>query len=255
MRRNESGDSRAWVAPEGAAAHMYDYPGRDLEAMSEAVRYHRDILRIFSPHLGNRILEVGAGSGNISELILERQPAHLYAVEPSDRMCEILRGRLRGNLNTSVHHSLLSDFMETEKEPGVDSVVSVNVLEHVQDDVGELAMMRAALRPGGHLCLWVPALPALHSRFDRSLGHVRRYRKRNLVRKLQHAGFVPVHVAYRDVVGMLAWFVVCRILGQELSPRKVGIYDGLVMPVTSLLGRRLNPPLGKNLMAIARRPS
>ncbi len=222
--------------------------------MSEAVRYHRDILRIFSPYLGNRTLEVGAGSGNISQLILTRQPEHLYAVEPSDGMCAILRERLRGNLNASVHHSLLSDFMETEKEPGVDSVVSVNVLEHVRDDIGELTMMRRALRPGGHLCLWVPALPVLYSRFDRTLGHYRRYRKQNLVQKLERVGFVPVHVAYRDVVGMLAWFVVCRILGQELSPMKVGIYDRFVMPVTSLLGRRLSPPLGKNLMAIARRP-
>jgi len=254
MKQRESGGSRAWEAPDGVASGIHDYPGRDLEAMSSAVRYHRDILRIFSPYLGDRILEVGAGSGNISQLILERQPSHLYALEPSDGMVELLRERLRGSLNATVHHSLLSDFMEAGTAAGVDSVVSVNVLEHVQDDLGELARMRTALRPGGYLCLWVPALPALNSRFDRSLGHFRRYRKRELLRKLEQAGFVPVRLAYRDVVGMLAWFVVCRVLRQELSPGKVSIYDRFVMPVTSAWGRRLNPPLGKNLMAIARRP-
>ena len=169
-------------------------------------------------------------------------------------MYELLRERLRGNLNASVHHSLLSDFMEVENTTGVDSVVSVNVLEHVRDDVGELTRMHTVLRPGGHLCLWVPALPALNSRFDRSLGHFRRYRKRDLSRKLEQTGFVPVQLAYRDIVGMLAWFVVCRVLRQELSPGKVSIYDQLVMPVTGFCGRWLNPPVGKNLMAIARKP-
>lgn len=254
MKQHESGGPRAREAADVAATGIHDYPGRDLEAMSSAVRYHRDILRIFSPYLGDRILEVGAGSGNISRLILERQPAHLYALEPSEGMHELLRERLRGSLNATVHHSVLSDFMEAENTAGVDSVVSVNVLEHVQDDVGELARMRAALRPGGHLCLWVPALPALNSRFDRSLGHFRRYRKRDLRRKLEHAGFVPVRLEYRDIIGMFAWFVVCRVLRQELSPGKVSLYDRFVMPVTGVCGRWLNPPLGKNLMAIARKP-
>ena len=254
MRRRESGNPRKWEAPDGAASRVRDYPGRDLEAMSSAVRYHRDILSIFSPFLGDRILEVGAGTGNISKLILERQPSHLYAVEPSDGMFELLRERLRGNLNASVHHSLLSGFMEAGHAAEVDSVVSVNVLEHVRDDVAELELMRTVLRPGGHLCLWVPALPALNSRFDRSLGHFRRYRKRDLTKKLEQTGFVPVQVTYRDIVGMLAWFVVCRVLRQELSPGKVSTYDRLVMPVTGFCGRWLNPPVGKNLMAIARRP-
>ena len=136
----------------------------------------------------------------------------------------------------------------------VDSVVSVNVLEHVGDDAEELALMRNVLRPGGYLCLWVPALPKLYSRFDRSLGHFRRYRKTEVARKLEQAGLVPVKLAYRDVVGMLAWFVVCRMLRLDLSPAKVGAYDRFVMPATGLLGRLMNPPLGKNLMAIARKP-
>lgn len=254
MRRRDSGSSHAWETRDETVSGIRDYAGRDLEAMSSAVRYHRDILSIFSPYLGDRILEVGAGTGNISKLILERQPSHLYAVEPSDRMYELLCERLRGNLNASVHHSLLSDFMETGHAAEVDSVVSVNVLEHVRDDVAELELMRTVLRPGGHLCLWVPALPALNSRFDRSLGHFRRYRKRDLTKKLEQTGFVPVKVTYRDIVGMLAWFVVCRVLRQELSPGKVSIYDRLVMPVTAFCGRWLNPPVGKNLMAIARRP-
>ena len=135
----------------------------------------------------------------------------------------------------------------------VDSVLSVNVLEHVEDDVTELEMMRHVLRSGGHLCLWVPALPGLYSRFDRSLGHFRRYRKKDVERRLEAAGFRVVKVAYRDLIGMVAWFLACRLLGQALTPGKVRLYDRLVMPVTEMFRHRIDPPLGKNVVAIARK--
>ena len=89
---------------EGSTA--LDYDGRDLEAMSEAARYHRDILRLFSPYLGERILEVGAGIGNISSLLLEREPSRLYALEPSPRMFGLLSRRLQGVLNASAHQTV-----------------------------------------------------------------------------------------------------------------------------------------------------
>ncbi|WP_419947528.1 methyltransferase domain-containing protein [Candidatus Palauibacter sp.] len=74
---------------------------------------------------------------------------------------------------------MLSEFAGGSREGReVDSVVSVNVLEHVEDDEEELALMRSLLRPGGHLCLWVPALSALYAPYDRALGHHRRYQRR-----------------------------------------------------------------------------
>ena len=230
-----------------------DYDGRDLEAMSEAARYHRDILALFSPYLGERILEVGAGIGNISSLLMERDPARLHALEPSPRMFSLLSRRLRDVPNASAHQALLSDFVAHPDVAGVDSVLSVNVLEHVEDDAGELEMMRKVLRSGGHLCLWVPALPQLYSRFDRSLGHFRRYRKQDVQTKLEAARFQVVKVAYRDLVGMVAWFLACRLMGQALTPGKVRLYDRLVMPVTEKLRHRIDPPVGKNVVAIARK--
>ena len=221
--------------------------------MSAADRYHREILRIFSPFLGDRILEVGAGSGNISRLIVEREPTHLYALEPSKAMYALLSRRLGGLDNVSTHSCLLAGLLAGNPALEVDSVLSVNVLEHVEDDVRELGMMRAALRPGGHLCLWVPAFGALYSRFDRSLGHFRRYRRREVAAKLEAAGLQVVRLGYRDVVGMVAWFVVCRLLGMELTPGRVGVYDRLVIPAVALLGRYFDPPLGKNVVAVARR--
>ena len=221
--------------------------------MSVAVRYHREILRAFSPYLGERIVEVGAGSGNISALLLEREPAQLYAIEPDDRMYARLGERLRGYANAVPRKAFLSSVAHGGEVAGADSVVSVNVLEHVGDDVKELTLMHSVLRPGGHLCLWVPAIPALYSDYDRSLGHYRRYRKRELVGKLQKAGFETLHVHYRDMFGMILWYVMCRIMRQELTRTGVRLYDRLVLPLASLMGRLMKPPIGKNLIAVARK--
>ena len=165
-----------------------------------------------------------------------------------------LAARPESYRNAVVRRGFLSSVVERGRTRPADSVVSVNVLEHVEDDVEELAMMHTVLRSGGHLCLWVPAVPALYSRFDRALGHHRRYRKSELARKLLAAGFDTLQLNYRDVVGMVAWFLCCRILGQELTRARVGLYDRFVVPVTSVVGRWVRPPIGKNLVAVARRP-
>lgn len=230
------------------------YPGHDLEAMSAADRYNREIVNAFSPFLGERSIEVGAGIGNISVLLLERQLEHLHVVEPDRVLHARASERLRGRARVTVHRGFLSSVLAHDRIGGADSVVSVNVLEHVEDDVTELALMRSVLRPGGHLCLWVPALPALYSDFDRSLGHYRRYRKAELAAKIRDAGFGAVRIEYRDIVGMAAWFLCCRVLGLGLSPGKMRIYDRVVVPLATGIERRLRLPVGKNLLVVARRP-
>ncbi len=242
-------------SPVGPAAEAPDvnYPGDDLDAMAAADRYSREIIRAFEPYLGGKVVEVGAGIGNISVTLLNRRPEQLHVIEPDARMFARLSERLGNHANAVAHHGFLSS-MAGEKIRDMDSVVSVNVLEHVEDDASELALMHSVLRPGGHLCLWVPAVPVLYSRFDRILGHYRRYRRLELAKKLADAGFEIVLLHYRDLVGMVAWFVSCRVLGQELSRGRVLLYDRLVMPITSVIGRWIRPPVGKNLIAVARKP-
>lgn len=230
-----------------------DYPGHDLDAMAAADRYSRQIVRAFAPYLGGNVVEVGAGIGNISVILLEGRPLRLDVIEPDAHMFARLSERLESHANVVAHRGFLGA-MAGERIRDMDSVVSVNVLEHVEDDASELALMHSILRPGGHLCLWVPAVPALYSRLDRSLGHYRRYRRDELARKLADAGFEILLLHYRDLVGMVAWFVSCRMLGQELTKGRGLLYDRLVLPTTSIIGRWIRPPLGKNLIAVARKP-
>ncbi len=231
----------------------HGYLGHDLEAMLVADRYNREIVRMFSPFLGEHVVEVGAGIGNVSVLLLEQDLARLHVIEPDDVMYARVAERLRRHDRAAVHRGFLASVAADARIDTADSIVSVNVLEHVEDDVTELALMHSTLRPGGHLCLWVPAVPALYSSYDRSLGHYRRYRKPELSEKLRNAGFEIVQMEYKDFVGMVAWFVCCRVLGLGLTPGNVLVYDRVVLPLTTFIGRRLRLPIGKNLLAIARR--
>jgi SAM-dependent methyltransferase len=228
------------------------YEGRDLEAMSFARNYHRWIVDEIAPYLGGTVAEVGAGSGNLSELLLGEKIERLVAVEPSAEMYPLLARRLEGEARAEAHRGVFAD-VAPRLEGALDSVVYVNVLEHVADDAGELALVRRALRPGGHVAVFVPALQWLYSDFDASIGHHRRYHRRPLRSLLESAGFRVARLHYFDAAGILPWLVFFRLLRRKLAAGDVGAYDRVAVPLVRAVETRLRPPLGKNLLAIGRK--
>ncbi len=136
-----------------------------------------------------------------------------------------------------------------------DTVVMVNVLEHMSDDGGALRTLYRGLRPGGTLVLYVPAFEALYSEFDRLVGHYRRYRRDDLAFRVTEAGFEVVEARYVNFLGGIAWWVIARQLGRFPSNRRsLRTYDRLVMPVVRRLERRWTPPFGQSVLCIGRRP-
>jgi len=134
-----------------------------------------------------------------------------------------------------------------------DSALSVNVFEHIDDDVAVMKAVFVLLAPGGTLNLLVPAHPLLMSPFDLSIGHHRRYTKRGLRQKLEAAGFTVERIRRSNPVGFVGWLVNNRLLGRrKLSA--VGLYDRLV-PVLARIDRMAEPPVGLSLIAVARKRS
>ncbi len=230
------------------------YEGRDLEAMSFARNYHRWIVSEFRPYLGDVVAEVGAGSGNVSQMLLAEPVRRLVAVEPSDQMYPLLAGRLAGEPRAQTEQVYFSTLRDRFRET-FDSVVYVNVLEHVPDDAGELRAVWDTLKPGGHLCVFVPALSWLYSDFDASIGHFRRYHREPLRRLLREAGFEVVRLRYFDSLGILPWLVVFRLMRRRLGGGDVAAYDRWAVPVLRAVESRVPVPLGKNLLAVARKPA
>ena len=131
-----------------------------------------------------------------------------------------------------------------------------DVLEHIEDDNGELAVSLQLLRPGGRLCLFVPALPGLYSSIDHKSGHFRRYTKKSLQTRVERAGFEVETIDYFDVASVVPYWLLYRVLGAEdLSAGSNAFYDRVLVPISRSVQRTLvHPPVGKNLILVARRP-
>ena len=237
-------------------SEKHGYAGKDLEAMSFAVNYHRWILSIFEPYLGTRLVEVGAGKGSFSELLLERRLESLSLVEPSTALYQQLCRRME-ELNPSVTVKTYNDVFENVAEEirsseRPDSIIYVNVLEHIENDVNELKVINNTLDAGGRLFIFVPALRWLHGSMDRQLAHFRRYTRTELEKKCGTSGFRVIAARYFDVLGVLPWWVKYRLLqSKEMEPGAVRFYDQRVVPVAKTLESSLTPPIGKNVLLIA----
>lgn len=236
-------------------SNKIEYVGKDLEAMDFAVNYHRWILELIKPFLGEHLVEVGAGTGSFSELLLETEPKTLSLIEPS-AMVETLRTNSAVENSASdvqIFPNIFAEVAEQlKKKQSPDSVIYINVLEHIEDDREELKKVHQTLREKGRVFIFVPALPLLLSEFDKYIGHFRRYRKSELREKCEAAGFRILLSRYFDVAGILPWFVKYR-LSKSLTMESgaVQFYDKFVVPVAQPLEKLLPPPIGKNLLVVA----
>lgn len=229
------------------------YEGSDLEALSVLRRYRDWILAEFRPYLHGRAVEIGAGIGSYSQEMLNFVTT-LEAIEPSSALFGRLQDGLGHNPRAQVVNVTAEQWARSAYPQSYDTAVMINVLEHIRDDLEILCRVHRALRPGGHLLLFVPALMALYSPLDRLVGHHRRYRETELRAKVERAGFSVRRCRYFDMLGILPWLVVNRWVGApRFNTSAARLYDAVGVPVTRAIERCVRPPIGKNLIVVAAR--
>ncbi len=223
------------------------YTGTDnLEVMSEAVNYNRFLVDLVTRHAqgAEAILDFGAGIGTFAAE-LKGRGLDVVCLEPDPRQQAMLREQgLRA----------IRDLGELQ-DGSLDYVYSLNVLEHIDDDVGVLEAIRSKLRPGGRLLIYVPAFDLLYSSMDRKVGHVRRYRRSELSSKAKRAGFRVDDARYVDSLGFFA-ALLFRAIGNEsgdINRTPLIVYDRLLFPLSRVADLALHPILGKNLLLRATR--
>jgi SAM-dependent methyltransferase len=222
-----------------------------LDNLDGADNYAAWIFEQVEPHLGDAVLEVGAGHGTFTE-ILSARGARVVATDVSQRCADVLRERFAGDERVTVVHGGADAVAGL---PPFDSAVLINVLEHIPDDDGALLDLAATLKPGGRLILWVPAFQLLYSDFDRKIGHHRRYRKGELRAQLTRAGYEVAEIRYVNSVGALAWLVVARLMHRApTGGASVKIYDSYFVPVLKRLEGRRGAPFGQSVFAVATWP-
>lgn len=247
----------------------HDYPGLSerfqlspadpqdatLDTLAEGGAYLRRTIQLFGKHLVSPILEVGCGSGNIT-LELLASGHRVIATDIDQKRLTKLRQRFSGD-GDKLHCQLLDldaldSWQALPTQPG--SVLAINVIEHVYDDVACARKIYDTLRAGGTFAVLVPAHQGLYSDFDRALGHHRRYTKESLHQLMSGAGFEVVSCRYFNLVGALGWFVNCTLLGKvEIPKRQFKLFEGL-SPLLALEDH-LSLPAGLSVVAIGRKPS
>ena len=229
-----------------------EYAGCDLEAMSAAPNYIRWVCSYFQPWLAGSVCEVGAGTGNFTRCILNPRITRLLALEPSAAMHGILQSRLATDTRAETQCNFLGE-IASRCEKSFDTVCYFSVLEHIDQPHQELSVARSVLKDSGHLCIFVPALPILYSAFDRSIGHLRRYTRSQLVRHVEHAGYDIVWTRYIDMLGIIPWFISIVLLRQHLHKSTTALFDRIVVPLSRAIESRVHAVVGKNLVCAAKR--
>lgn len=231
----------------------FSYSGSELDAVAEADNYYRWIIDAFSEHIGPTTVEAGAGIGTVSELILRRGAVKdLLLVEPATNNVPALRKRFAGDPRVRVHHGYLEELAPTLR---ADTIIAVNVLEHVEMDHEFLRAAWTGLVPGGKLLILVPALPAIFGSLDRAFDHYRRYTRGALKAAVLSAGFDIDKLHYLNSLGVAAWFVAGRVMSRTTLGRKqVRFYDRWVIPWLSKVEKVVHPPIGQSLFLVARKP-
>jgi SAM-dependent methyltransferase len=223
-----------------------------LERVSTALtRYNAWLAEIVTPFLSGRVLEVGAGIGNLSEFFVGHGDVCL--TDTSESYLATLRRRFANDPRVRVYRWDISEDSPPELElDAFDAIACLNVLEHVEDDSAALSRMLRLLAPGGRLVLLVPAGSLLYNEFDRALGHYRRYSSRALRGLLVERGFAVDRVWHFNPVGIAGWFLNGYLLRKRILPAgQMRLLDRSVPLLRAL--QRLNPPIGISLIAVARK--
>ncbi len=226
-----------------------------LARMGRLDGYNRWLAGLFEKSVGSRVLEIGAGFGNMTRHLTGRELVVASDLDPV--ALEYLRGTFRDDPGVRVasYSFPLGEAERAElRSLTVDTVVCLNVLEHIEQDTATLADLFALLSPGGRVILIVPALQRLYGSLDVHLHHVRRYEKAELEEKIRAAGFVLEDVRFLNRPGILGWWVNGKLLRRRVLPSSQLAAFKLLLPL--LKREEAHPPaVGMSLLAIARKPA
>jgi SAM-dependent methyltransferase len=228
-----------------------DVAEETLRTFALTHNYNLWVVGLLTPYAGKRILEIGCGIGNLT----------LYFQHLGDLSCidvsELYLGHMRIDFPgvSFYRYDAAGDEMLALRDQRFDTVICVNVLEHIRDDERAVRNVYDILDPGGRFLVYVPALQCLYSSLDRNVDHYRRYGKRQLEMLLRKSGFQIDRLAYSNLIGTLGWFLNGKIQRKrQLSIWQTILFDKFV-PLVERLERHIRPGFGMSLFAVARKPA
>lgn len=240
--------SRAGVTPHAVGEQT-------LEVFADTPRINAWMYSKFSAHVRGRVLEVGSGLGNLSQLLV-RDAEHAVLTDMEPAYIARLRSTFGDNPRVEVaHFELGSEPPASVNKHRYDAILAMNVIEHVRDDLGAVRSLVELLKPGGHLLVYVPACQFAFGTLDEELAHFRRYSARSLTELLERAGLVTDRARYMNLLGLPGWIWNGRIRRARVLDRsQVQVFERVVRWVAAFESV-LPPPIGLGVTCCARKPA
>lgn len=219
-----------------------------LESMNQAIWYNQWTLKKFAKYLKGDILEVGCGIGNFTSSLTKY--GYVVAIDINKNYLKTF------DLPKSKGKAGFGDIEKGEyffAKQNFDSIVCLNVLEHIENDELALTNLLKLLKPDGTLILLIPAHPFLYGAIDKSIGHFRRYVKKELSERLEKMGFKIIQSRRINFLGAIGWFMAGKILNEsKIENKKIKIFN-LLAPLFLTAENIIEPPIGTSILIIAKK--
>lgn len=223
-----------------------------LEELFYHERYARNYINwlwsFCSGHIGSSVVEIGAGIGAFTGYWLKHS-TRVLAIEPAANCASILRQRYDNDPRVEIVQEEISKIKQ-KHYGSYDTAISINVFEHIQDDMSALIKTQKMLLPGGKFILLVPAFPELYGEIDLKVGHHRRYCPNELKDKLRESGFKIIDMRYFDLVGIMPWWLLKK-RRRNVSKVNIILFDIMIVPWSRAIEELIRPPCGLSIFAIA----
>lgn len=226
----------------------FQYVGSELELFAVAVDWKAYLAEQVRPFLGRDVLEVGTGIGSTMQALCSHEQTTWTGVEPDAELAAAARGvSVPSGVAVDVRHGTIDAVGPSER---FDSVIYIDVLEHIEADAAELQSSSAHLRSGGHLIVLSPAHQWLYSPFDKAIGHFRRYTAKTL-NGVRPANLTQRRLRYLDSVGMCASLANRILLKQSLPTRRqIALWDRRIVPISRLVDPLFGFTLGRSILGV-----
>jgi SAM-dependent methyltransferase len=228
----------------------FTYVGTELDLFARATNWKAYLRRQITPYLGPEVLEVGAGLGGTTRHMCSGRHDRWLCLEPDPALARRLEASIRAGELPPCCQVEVGTVQDRPHEQTFDTLLYIDVLEHIKDDASEVARAMHLLRPGGHVVALSPAHQSLYAPFDAAIGHHRRYSKKTIA-ALTPSGLRMVRLRYLDAVGMLASLGNRLILNQHMpTAKQVALWDGVMVRLSRLVDPVTAYCLGKSVLAV-----
>lgn len=231
----------------------FQYVGCELKTLQHAVNWKTYWRSKIAPYMGQRVLEVGAGIGGTTRVFADYQCDQWVALEPDGRMVQSLQEQQQAGDLPSFVDIQLGTVQELSQDLLFDTILYIDVLEHIEAHAAELDAARQHVAVGGYIVVLSPAFQFLYTPFDEAIGHYRRYRRQDL-KALTPKNCRVANAFYLDAVGMLASVANLLILrASEPKLSQIKFWDGTIIPISRLFDPLVNFSLGRSVICIYER--